>query len=800
MPGKALSTDLRPFWGPALTRMVPSGTPKPYDWTLEDKLLAWSFYEAPRAKKIAWTLHDKLNIPKCLDSEECPTCTAYLTHVEDARARGGRRQTDRLRRTPSHVADDSEMEVCKTEEDDEDNDMEEDDNASAGSDMEEDDGERGEDMDLGDSEMDALFSLQDLIGKYRHLESLDPEKREAVEASVVAAMMAQVKAEAERGGAEVQQAALAARLDLLQLSADANERKLYQLTLDHGRVLAERDQARDALAEAEIRLADTLAALKQAEGKLHAAQIQLAAAPAHELAASSQAHATDARSSNRKRARVGDSTPVAGPSGDSTPVVLTPEEAEWLKFNEMARPGCDASPELIAQFLQYNRETTFKGIPLQGAAHTVDLRDVRGYRQVMGRAPLRARRVDDRIPFFQGVTRILQILGIPGKYARLLEEGNFVVATAEDLSPCTFGTSPAIISDAEVACLLAQRGLTSVAADDCWQFCRNYVDAQIAAPDKGVDIDAMRALCEEMKKLPCPPGLRPSSEDQSIGRLAAHVNRLRSEEKLEKTSSLCARFRVQGEAGFGRCVLGIESGSKSMAVPTDLEARKKTASLCARFRVHGDAGLGRCVLGIESGSLLYHLSTYLPLIKTSDPVATLLCPRNADLTSSPCIASVAVEATLLFQRYADLTRSPLYHFSTSTTRFKTWEPLAVEATLLFPRYADSTRLQPLHHLWTSATRLETSEATAVEAIWLFPRYADLTRLSFRLLSTPATRLKTSQPIAVEAILLFPRYADLTRSQRLHHLSTSVTRLKTSQPIAVEATLLFPRYADLTRSA
>ncbi|KAJ7440118.1 hypothetical protein B0H11DRAFT_2253280 [Mycena galericulata] len=485
---------------------------------------------------------------------------------------------------------------------------------------------------------------------------------------------------------------------------------------------------------------------------------------------------------------------------------------------------------------------------------------------------------------------------------------------------------------------------------------------------------------------------------------------------------------------------------------SEQEEFEKTASLCARFRVQGEAGFGHCVLGIESGSLLYHLSTYLPRIKTSDPVATLLCPRNADLTSSPRIASVAVEATLLFPRYADLTRSvrsrsfihqilasnipaaapaspldvhdatqdfvahrrrshlplsticrldavtapvslldvhdtiqdlgapprrshvavstkcrldqqslyhfststtrfktweplaveatllfpryadltssafitsgpapvslldvhdtlqdlgaprsrshvavsttcqldatlsstirtaapaspldvhdatqdfvahrrrsplplsticrldavtapvslldvhdtiqdlgapprrshvavstkcrldqqSLYHFSTSTTRFKTWEPLAVEATLLFPRYADSTRLQPLHHLWTSATRLETSEATAVEAIWLFPRYADLTRLQrLHHIWTSATRLETSEAIAVEATLLFPRYADLTRpshltylQQRLHHLSTSVTRLKTSQPIAVEATSLSPRYADLTRS-
>ncbi|KAJ7440122.1 hypothetical protein B0H11DRAFT_2253286 [Mycena galericulata] len=326
---------------------------------------------------------------------------------------------------------------------------------------------------------------------------------------------------------------------------------------------------------------------------------------------------------------------------------------------------------------------------------------------------------------------------------------------------------------------------------------------------------------------------------------------------------------------------------------SEQEEFEKTASLCARFRVQGEAGFGHCVLGIESGSLLYHLSTYLPRIKTSDPVATLLCPRNADLTSSPRIASVAVEATLLFPRYADLTRSvrsrsfihqilasnipaaapaspldvhdatqdfvahrrrshlplsticrldaqPLYHFSTSTTPFKTSQPIAVEATSLSPRYADLTRSQPLYHFSTSTTRFKTWEPLAVEATLLFPRYADLTGLQpLHYLWMSATRPKTSEPLAFEATSVKispifipilssniptaapvslldvhetiqdlgppPRRSHVTVSTicrldaRLHHLSTSVTRLKTSQPIAVEATSLSPRYADLTRS-
>ncbi|KAJ7440086.1 hypothetical protein B0H11DRAFT_2253244 [Mycena galericulata] len=285
---------------------------------------------------------------------------------------------------------------------------------------------------------------------------------------------------------------------------------------------------------------------------------------------------------------------------------------------------------------------------------------------------------------------------------------------------------------------------------------------------------------------------------------------------------------------------------------SEQEEFEKTASLCARFRVQGEAGFGHCVLGIESGSLLYHLSTYLPRIKTSDPVATLLCPRNADLTSSPRIASVAVEATLLFPRYADLTRSVrsrsfIHQILSSNIRTAApASPLDVhDATQDFVAHRRRSPLplsticrldavtapvslldvhdtiqdlgapprrshvavsmicrvdqQRLHHLWTSATRLETSEAIAVEATSLSPRYADLTRS----VKSPVSLLDvhdTLQDLGAPRSRSHVAVSTICRlDQRLHHLSTSVTRFKTSQPIAVEATSLSPRYADLTRS-
>ncbi|KAJ7440093.1 hypothetical protein B0H11DRAFT_2253251 [Mycena galericulata] len=246
----------------------------------------------------------------------------------------------------------------------------------------------------------------------------------------------------------------------------------------------------------------------------------------------------------------------------------------------------------------------------------------------------------------------------------------------------------------------------------------------------------------------------------SIGRLAAHINRLRSEEEFEKTASLCARLRVQGEAGFGRCVLGIESAWIASKVV---------------------------------------------------PVASLDVPAAYQDFGSRCRRSHLAVSTI-----CRLNVQPLHHLSTSAMRPKTWEPLAVEATLLFPRHTDLTRSQPVRPLSTPVPRFKTSEPITVEATLLIPRYADLTRsvtsrsLIHQTLSSNIPTAAPASPLdvhdATQDFVAHRRRSHLPLSticrldaQPLYHFSTSTTRFKTSEPIAVEATLLFPRYADLTRS-
>ncbi|KAJ7440087.1 hypothetical protein B0H11DRAFT_1933975 [Mycena galericulata] len=245
--------------------------------------------------------------------------------------------------------------------------------------------------------------------------------------------------------------------------------------------------------------------------------------------------------------------------------------------------------------------------------------------------------------------------------------------------------------------------------------------------------------------------------------------RTSEQEEFEKTASLCARFRVQGEAGFGHCVLGIESGSVCRSRSAWIASKVAPVSSLDVPAADQDFG-SRCHLALSTKCRLDEVTPASPLDvhdATQDFVAhrrrshlplSTICRLDAvtapvslldvhdtiqDLGAPPRRSHVAVSTK------CRLDQQSLYHFSTSTTRFIIWEPLAVEATLLFPRHTDLTRSQPVRPLSTPVPRFKTSEPITVEPVRPF--------------STHVPRFKTSEPIAVEATLLFPRYTDLTRS-------------------------------------
>ncbi|KAJ7438041.1 hypothetical protein B0H11DRAFT_2254977 [Mycena galericulata] len=407
-PKNAPGWDIEPIWEPIAT-MVARGAERP-EFNFNDRVLAAKLYrEITKKKKLEWTLHSKLNIPKCRDELSCSICTKYVEHVEEARGFGGRRRGDE--------------EEEEEEEDDDDDDDE--DGYEEGP---------GEDLDMGVSSMDCLFKLQDLLGKSRS-----------------------------------------------SLWSDAADRKIMEASgiLNKSRYL----QAKEQLAATQILLASAKAEVKQLgdEGN------------------------TDLRPRKQPKT-VEDTLPLA-------PEPLSPEDKVWKDLNQMRRPAVTDSDIDIAHFLQFNEEVDFKGIPLRGAQFMVDMRDVRGYRQVMGRAPRKIRVPDNNYQHAAHcIARILQILTIPGEYERLLKEQGVTVIAAEDLTPCDFGESPAALSNHQVARLLADRGLSLAVADDAWQFCRNYVQAQVASPDPFFDKGAMKQLLQDVGPRTA-PGLKPIDDD-----------------------------------------------------------------------------------------------------------------------------------------------------------------------------------------------------------------------------------------------------------------------------------------------
>ncbi|KAJ7495936.1 hypothetical protein B0H11DRAFT_2226930 [Mycena galericulata] len=142
------------------------------------------------------------------------------------------------------------------------------------------------------------------------------------------------------------------------------------------------------------------------------------------------------------------------------------------------------SVEDIATQIQANRRS-IAGVPANGPDRTVDLRDVRGYLALRSLTNLgrqnRSKSVRDRHRkrFFA----VLSIIAIPGEYAQRIHSLSAQVAAVE-LSPCAFGSK---LDQDTVVRRLAEHGLTIELANDCWQFCYKFLEAEITNPESFYD-------------------------------------------------------------------------------------------------------------------------------------------------------------------------------------------------------------------------------------------------------------------------------------------------------------------------
>ncbi len=110
------------------------------------------------------------------------------------------------------------------------------------------------------------------------------------------------------------------------------------------------------------------------------------------------------------------------------------------------------------------------------------------------------------------MARLLQILAVPGRYPGLLAANSITIASVVSLSSCPFGLNPLLLSDAQVAGLLADKGLTVRVADDSWQFCRHYLSAQVTEPDTFA-AGQLVELFRSVEAASAPPGLNPYAID-----------------------------------------------------------------------------------------------------------------------------------------------------------------------------------------------------------------------------------------------------------------------------------------------
>jgi hypothetical protein len=146
----------------------------------------------------------------------------------------------------------------------------------------------------------------------------------------------------------------------------------------------------------------------------------------------------------------------------------------------------------------------------------VDMRDVRGYRQVFSRLPTYQKEaLDEKFHVSRCLLRLLLVLAIPGRYTELLAQQHVVIAPTAALTVCDWGQQPLALTDGEVCVLLAASGLTAAVAHDSWQFCYHYLQASAARPDIYVTSNLLQ-LWHRIKDATPPPGLYSADADRYL--------------------------------------------------------------------------------------------------------------------------------------------------------------------------------------------------------------------------------------------------------------------------------------------
>ncbi len=447
-----------------------------------------------KTEKLHWTLHDKRNIPQCRDCFNCATCSSYFKHLNRAAFNNGRRS---YKGKPTAVASESILD--------------DDDNSGAEYSGTENDDEFGGYESPTGSEMRSLFRLQDLRGKLRAMDWEDSDEERNQDAgghAAVSIMLAETEQKKEE--VLVQNTALQVRLETIEGEA-SNAYTEIRLHLDRACMVA--NDAKSDLVGTRVERDQARMDRDEARAELNGARTELAAAREEIARLSQQLANMDSARPRKKPATSAAHSNSASYRGISPHPDRSVEERPRDSLHTMPRPGPTEDPFLIAQYLQHHEETGFKGIPLSRPSWVVDMRDVRGYRQVMSRVLPKTKNEAKNVSFHRAccLVRVLGVLAVPGRYQSLLQEAQIPISSTDSLTPCDFGPDPLMHADSHVAGLLAKHGMTVQIADDSWQFCHRYLCAETIKPD-GYMVPQFAALWERVKPIQ-PPGLNSPARD-----------------------------------------------------------------------------------------------------------------------------------------------------------------------------------------------------------------------------------------------------------------------------------------------
>ncbi|KAJ6573299.1 hypothetical protein B0H10DRAFT_1964119 [Mycena sp. CBHHK59/15] len=460
--------------------------------------------------EVQWTLHPELRVPHCKDLVNCRTCTRYIDYVEAVREGKDGVSGTALKRRPRPIptpiilepprskphimlptprtlgTHTSEIDLhirCTLE-----------------TKVQVEGGPMKLYLDLNVPWCDGCDICTHYIDHVEAVqEGKDNEEQEDNGKSIIIGL------EIEKEAAQKARDEASARMKKLEQANDELKARCQE----------ERDLKCSALEEVEelrklLEVADQQWSRKQAKG----ASSTCEQAPAAVKAISQQTPTSDVHMAAVEDLDPRDAKlPPHGPIHRRTARVSEAELRE--QFSLMRQPTAHDPLELYARWLQFNEFTNIKGIPICGPHWIVDLRDVQGYHQVTSRTPHKGRKTQC-LQYGKSLFAMLRVLAMTGMYKSILESTNMQVAVEVKLLPCDFGDQP--LNDVDVTRLLAARGMTVAIADDSWQWCYKFLQAQVVECDDYFVEDEIVGLVARVNAAvvngPLPEGLNPANQDQ----------------------------------------------------------------------------------------------------------------------------------------------------------------------------------------------------------------------------------------------------------------------------------------------